>query len=114
MLAIAVVGTGEALAKDQKVAVETVMRAEGVAERAHLGLEQAGAVGRVALVHDAVWQEVLVRVPAALQHPVGERAEDADDAREHARDRVVLEEHVAGEQLGEDGAQRPHVLRGAP
>jgi len=50
-----------------------------------------------------------VRVSSALEHLEREGADDADDAREHRGDGVVLEEDVAREELGDDGAERPQV-----
>ena len=46
-----------------------------------LRLQQEGAAVPVALVHQRVGGEVLVRVAAALEHLDGEGADDADDAR---------------------------------
>ena len=80
-----------------------------MSKRGHLGLEHLHPPTPVLLVHAPPRCKVLVRVPAPLEHIRWERADDSRDAREHRGDRVVLEEHVAGEQLGEDGAQRPEV-----
>ena len=54
-----------------------------VAQRARLGLEQLDAPRAVTLEDDTIGK-VLVRVPAAREHVLRERAEDAHDAREHA------------------------------
>eukprot|EP00962_Isochrysis_galbana_P030743 scaffold9990_cov99-Isochrysis_galbana.AAC.3 len=53
--------------------------------------------------------EELVRVAPPRQHLVWEGAEDADDARQHRGQRVILEEDVPGVQLGDDGSKGPQV-----
>ena len=64
------------------VRVEVAHRVQPVAQRARFGLQQLDAPRAVTLEDDAVGK-VLVRVPAAREHVLRERAEDAHDAREH-------------------------------
>lgn len=61
------------------------------------------------LVEQFFFGEELVDEFAFVQHPLGEGADDADDPGEQALHGLVLEEHVAREQLGQDAAQTPHV-----
>ena len=60
-----------------------------------LGLE----LGQGSVVRVRIRVRVRVRVQRPWPH----------DAREHTGDAVVLEEDVAGEELGEDGAEGPKV-----
>lgn len=73
----------------------------------HLGMEQI-CFALLAFEHVPVPEE-LVRVAPPRQHLVWEGAEDADDARQHRGQRVILEEDVPGVQLGDDGSKGPQV-----
>ncbi len=78
------------------VRVEVAHRVQPVAQRARLGLEQLDAPRAVTLEDDTIGK-VLVRVPAAREHVLRERAEDAHLVRVRVRARVCGQGQGQGE-----------------
>mmetsp|Transcript_112531 Transcript_112531/g.305504 ORF Transcript_112531/g.305504 Transcript_112531/m.305504 type:complete len:218 (+) Transcript_112531:699-1352(+) len=75
-----------------------------------LGRNDLGRLRRLQLPEElAVLREVLRHVPAPGHEVVGEVPDYPKDPREQALDRVVLEQHVARPQLGDDATEGPDV-----
>lgn len=66
-------------------------------------------IRRRPLVKHALGRDESARVAALVQHSSRKRATHCSNASQHPRHTVIVEKHLAGDQLGENGTQRPHI-----
>ena len=61
------------------------------------------------LEEDQLFCKIFGNVFALFDHPRGPRAAQALDPGQHADYIIALEEHLSGEQLGNDAAEAPNI-----